>query len=172
MYREAADFAFQFKRLLFRRLCKFSLKRILLSTVTPLFAIMMSFSFGKGSPLSRLIERNRVNLMFLAFRTVSCNFLGNIHFQHYLAFHKENMQTLIPFHNIQFKTSPSSSDDEPPCYSYAVLFTLIGETEVQGIYRGGVKPQRACNSDGDNRLFGAFCFGHETNQKRGKDCYS
>jgi hypothetical protein len=45
---------------------------------------------------------------------------------------------------------------------------LIDETEVHGIYRGVVKPQRARNSDDDNRLFGAFCFGHETNQKEGK----
>jgi hypothetical protein len=46
VYREAADFAFQFKCLFLGCLGKFSLERIFLSAVTSLLTVVVAFSLG------------------------------------------------------------------------------------------------------------------------------
>jgi hypothetical protein len=79
----AADLALELQGLLLGRLGEFSLKRILLAPVATLLSLMVTFSFGQGPPLSRLVKRNRMNLMLPTLRTVSRDLLRNIHYYHY-----------------------------------------------------------------------------------------
>jgi len=67
------------QRLLLRRLSELTLKRIFLSTITFLFPRVSTLTLRQRSSLSSLVQRDRVNLMRLTMRTVSINFLGNIH---------------------------------------------------------------------------------------------
>jgi hypothetical protein len=93
----AADFALQPQRLFFGGFSEFSLKRIFLSAVTAFFSRVMSFSFGKGSTFSRLVEAYGVSLMLLALWAVRSDFFGNIHVVRFPACNRENIGILIPF---------------------------------------------------------------------------
>jgi hypothetical protein len=75
----AADFAFKPQRLFLRCFGKLALQRVLLSTVTSFFPCVGTLTLCHGSAFPSLVQRNRVILMLLAVRTVSPNFLGNVH---------------------------------------------------------------------------------------------
>jgi hypothetical protein len=81
-----ADFALQPQRLLLCGFGELALKRIFLSAVTLLFPFVMPFTFRHVTAFSRLVQTNRVNLMNLTLRTVSPDFLGNVHVESVPAF--------------------------------------------------------------------------------------
>jgi hypothetical protein len=93
----AADFALKPQRLFFGRFREYSLKRVFLSAVTAFFSRVVTFSFGKGSTFSRLVEAYGVSLMLLALWAVRSDFFGNIHVVRFPACNRENIGILIPF---------------------------------------------------------------------------
>jgi thaumarchaeosortase len=101
---EAADLAFQLQGLLFRCLCKLSLERVLLPTVTPLLSRMLTFTPGKDSPLASLVECDRVSLMLLTLWTIRSYFLGDVHFKHDRLCIKKTTDTLILFRHFLRRT--------------------------------------------------------------------
>ncbi len=94
-----ANLALQLQSLLFSRLCKFSLKRILLPTITFLFLFMTTLALSQGSPFPSLVKSNGVNLMLLTFRTIRSDFLWNIHFNHDQLCLKKTHRLLYFFNN-------------------------------------------------------------------------
>jgi hypothetical protein len=87
----AADFALKPQRLFFGRFREYSLKRVFLSAVTAFFSRVVTFSFGKGSTFSSLVEAYGVSLMFLALWAVRSDFFGNIHVVRFPACNRENI---------------------------------------------------------------------------------
>ena len=83
MFLVTANLAFQLQSLLLSSLRKLSLKRIFLTTIPTFLPIMVPFPFRQSPTLTRLVKRNRMNLMLLTFSTVSCDLFRNIHLYHY-----------------------------------------------------------------------------------------
>jgi hypothetical protein len=74
-----ADFAFEAQGLFFGCFREFALEWIFLSTVTLLFACVVTFAFCEGSAFARLVEAYTVKLVSFTFGTVSLDFFRNVH---------------------------------------------------------------------------------------------
>jgi len=88
----------QLQSLLLRRLSKLPLKRILLTTIPPLFPqTVMPLTFRKRPTLTSLVQRNRMNLMLFAPWAIRLGFFRNIHPDSPTTLHKEATLVLILF---------------------------------------------------------------------------
>jgi len=79
---ETADLALQPQCLLFRGFGEFFLERVFLSTVAFFFAFVVAFTHCHGSAFACFVQGDGVSLMNFTFRTVCCDFFGNVHLIH------------------------------------------------------------------------------------------
>ena len=82
MPHETADLALQLQSLLFCCFRKLPLERVLLSSITSLFSLVLTLTLGQGSAFASLVESDRMSLVLFTLWTVCFYFLGDVHVRH------------------------------------------------------------------------------------------